>query len=133
MRLMDKLAAMPLGAVMDKSSGSYKNIIVERVDSIETTLAHIVPEMTSNVAGSLAVLCLLFSVDWRMGLATLIVLPLGVLCFLSMFRGYEEKFQRALNATKALNDTAVEYISGIEVIKACLLYTSEQLGKLEKK
>lgn len=118
MRLMDKLAAMPLGAVMDKSSGSYKNIIVERVDSIETTLAHIVPEMTSNVAGSLAVLCLLFSVDWRMGLATLIVLPLGVLCFLSMFRGYEEKFQRALNATKALNDTAVEYISGIEVIKA---------------
>ena len=118
MRLMDKLAAMPLGAVMDKSSGSYKNIIVERVDSIETTLAHIVPEMTSNVAGSLAVLCLLFSVDWRMGLATLIVLPLGVLCFLSMFRGYEEKFQRALNATKALNDTAVEYIGGIEVIKA---------------
>lgn len=118
MRLMDKLAAMPLGAVMDKSSGSYKNIIVERVDSIETTLAHIVPEMTSNVVGSLAVLCLLFSVDWRMGLATLIVLPLGVLCFLSMFRGYEEKFQRALNATKALNDTAVEYISGIEVIKA---------------
>lgn len=118
MRLMDKLATLPLGTVMEKSSGSYKNIIVERVDSIETTLAHIVPEMTSNVVGAVAVLVLLFSVDWRMGLATLIVLPLGTLCFLSMFRGYEEKFQRAINATKALNDTAVEYIGGIEVIKA---------------
>ena len=117
-RLMNKLATLPLGTVLEKSSGSYKNIIVERVDSIETTLAHIVPEMTSNIVGAIAVLALLFTVDWRMGLATLIVLPLGVLCFLTMFRGYEAKFQRALNSTKALNDTAVEYINGIEVIKA---------------
>lgn len=37
---------------------------------------------------------------------------------MSMFSGYHEKFQRTVTATKALNDTAVEYISGIEVIKA---------------
>ena len=118
MRLMSKLATMPLGTVLDKSSGSYKNIIVERVDSIETTLAHIVPEMTSNIVGAIAVMALLFLVDWRMGLAMLVVVPLGILCFLSMFNGYEEKFQRAINSTKRLNDTAVEYINGIEVIKA---------------
>lgn len=117
-RLMNKLATLPLGTVLEKSSGSYKNIIVERVDSIETTLAHLVPEMTSNVVGALAVLALLFRVDWRMGLATLIVLPLGIACFMLMLNGYEAKFQRAVNATKALNDTAVEYINGIEVIKA---------------
>ena len=117
-RLMDKLATLPLGTVLEKSSGSYKNIIVERVDSIETTLAHLVPEMTSNIVGAIAVLVLLFIVDWRMGLATLIVLPIGILCFLSMFNGYEEKFQRSINSTKVLNDTAVEYINGIEVIKA---------------
>lgn len=116
--LMDKLATLPLGTVLEKSSGSYKNIIVERVDSIETTLAHLVPEMTSNIIGAAAVLILLFGIDWRMGLATLIVLPLGILCFLSMFNGYEAKFQRAVTATKTLNDTAVEYINGIEVIKA---------------
>lgn len=118
MRLMNKLATLPLGTVLEKSSGSYKNIIVERVDSIETTLAHIVPEMTSNVVGALAVAALLFRMDWRMGLAMLIVMPLGILCFLSMFNGYEAKFQRAVSSTKALNDTAVEYINGIEVIKA---------------
>ncbi len=117
-RLLNKLATLPLGTVLEKSSGSYKNIIVERVDSVETTLAHIVPEMTSNVVGAIAVLVLLFTVDWRMGLAMLIVLPLGIVCFLSMFNGYEAKFQRAINSTKALNDTAVEYIGGIEVIKA---------------
>ena len=117
-RLLDKLATLPLGTVLDRSSGSYKNIIVERVDSIETTLAHLLPEMTTNIVGAFAVLVLLFLEDWRMGLSMLIVVPLGVLCFMSMFSGYEEKFQRTVTSTKALNDTAVEYISGIEVIKA---------------
>ena len=109
---------LPLGTVLDRSSGSYKNIIVERVDSIETTLAHLLPEMTANIVGALAVLALIFANDWRMGLSMLIVLPLGTLCFMSMFRGYNEKFQRTVTSTKALNDTAVEYIGGIEVIKA---------------
>ncbi len=117
-RLLDKLAALPLGTVLDRSSGSYKNIIVERVDSIETTLAHLLPEMTSNIIGALAVLIMLFTEDWRMGLSMLIVLPLGIICFMSMFSGYNEKFQRTVTSTKALNDTAVEYIGGIEVIKA---------------
>ena len=117
-RLLDKLATLPLGTVLDRSSGSYKNIIVERVDSIETTLAHLLPEMTANIVGALAVLVLLFIEDWRMGLSMLIVVPLGIICFMSMFSGYQEKFQRTVTSTKALNDTAVEYISGIEVIKA---------------
>ena len=117
-RLLDKLAALPLGTVLDRSSGTYKNIIVERVDSIETTLSHLLPEMTSNIIGALAVLVLLFAKDWRMGLSMLIVIPIGTLCFMSMFKGYDEKFRRAVASTKALNDTAVEYIGGIEVIKA---------------
>lgn len=77
-RLLDKLATLPLGTVLDRSSGSYKNIIVERVDSIETTLAHLLPEMTTNIVGALAVLVLLFIEDWRMGLSMFIVLPLGI-------------------------------------------------------
>ena len=86
-RLLDKLATLPLGTVLDRSSGSYKNIIVERVDSIETTLAHLLPEMTANIVGALAVLVLLFLEDWRMGLSMLIVVPLGIGCFMSMFSG----------------------------------------------
>ena len=118
MRLMKKLSTLPLGTVQERSSGSYKSIIVERVDSIEVTLAHMLPEMTSNIVGALAVLVLLFCVDWRMALATLIVLPAGGAFFLMMFSGYGPKFRRAVESTKNLNDTAVEYINGIEVTKA---------------
>lgn len=117
-RLMNKLAALPLGTVLENASGVYKSTIVERVESIETILAHIVPEMTSDILGALTVLILIFRIDWRMGLAMFIVVPLGLICFMMMFSGYEESFKRTVDSTKALNDTAVEYINGIEVIKA---------------
>ena len=49
-----KLARMPLGDAQVKGSGELKNILVERVDSIEPTLAHVIPEMSSNAVVVLA-------------------------------------------------------------------------------
>ena len=117
-RLCDKLAKVPLGRVKDTPSGSLKNIMVERVDSIETTLAHVLPEFTANLMAPLAVLIYLLIIDWRMGLVSLVTLVLGLFAYMGMMLGYEESYQNTVNKTKILNDTAVEYINGIEVIKA---------------
>ena len=112
-----KLAKMPLGDVQSKGSGELKNILVERVDSIEPTLAHAIPEMSSNAAVALATLIYLFVIDWRMALASLITFPLGMVFFMLMMAGYNKNYARTVAATNTLNDTAVEYIGGIEVIK----------------
>ena len=113
-----KLARMPLGDVLDESSGSYKNIIVERVDSIETTLAHMIPEVTSNLIIPFVIFGYMVRIDWRLALLSLLTVPVGALFFLLMMRGSGESYQNTVVKTKALNDTAVEYIGGIEVIKA---------------
>ena len=112
-----KLESMPLGDVQHRGSGDLKNILVERIDSVETTLAHMVPEMTGNITVVIGTLIYLFSIDWRMALVSLISFPIGMICFSMMMLGYEENYARTVTATKNLNDTAVEYISGIEVIK----------------
>lgn len=117
-RMCDKLARLPLGTVLDMPSGSLKNIIIERIDSMETTLAHIVPEYTSNIILSLALVIYLFLVDWRLALSAFAVLPVGFIAMCFMFKDMAPRFKYALDKTKALNDTAVEYINGIEVIKA---------------
>ena len=114
---LEKLSRMPLGDVQARGSGELKNILVERVDSIEPTLAHVIPEMSSNAAVALATLGYLFAVDWRMALSALITVPFGLLFFILMMAGYDKNYARTVSATKALNDTAVEYIGGIEVIK----------------
>lgn len=117
-RLTKKLARMPLGDVLDESSGTYKNIIVERVDSIETTLAHVIPELTSNLIIPFIIFAYMLKIDWRLALISLVSLPVGGFFFLLEMRGSGESYRNTIVKTKALNDTAVEYIGGIEVIKA---------------
>ncbi len=117
-RVCAKLARLPLGYVLDTPSGALKNVIVERIDSIETTMAHIIPEFTSNLLVPLGLLVYLFALDWRMALATLATVPIGIIAFSFMMIGYEKDYGNTITKTKALNDTAVEYINGIEVIKA---------------
>lgn len=112
-----RLEKMPLGDVRRRGSGEIKNILVERIDSVETTLAHVIPEMTSNLCLVVGTLSYLFILDWRMALVSLITLPVGLFFFMLMMIGYEENYGRTVRATKSLNDTAVEYIGGIEVIK----------------
>ena len=116
-RCMEKLTRMPLGAVIAESSGALKNTLIERIDSIETTLAHIVPEFTANLLVPVVILVYIFTIDWRMGLASLATIPLGMSCYIFMIAGSQKFYERTVTATKALNDTAVEYIGGIQVIK----------------
>ncbi len=117
-RMCDKLTRLPLGTVLDMPSGSLKSTMIDRIDSMETTLAHIVPEYTSNIILSIALVAYLFVLDWRLALASLAVLPVGFIAMCFMFKDGAARFKYALDKTKALNDTAVEYINGIEVIKA---------------
>ncbi|SEQ37670.1 ATP-binding cassette, subfamily B [Treponema bryantii] len=117
-KMCDKLTRLPLGTVLDMPSGSLKNIMIERIDSMETTLAHIVPEYTSNIILSIILVIYLFVIDWRLALACMAVLPIGFIAMCFMMKDGPARFKYALDKTKALNDTAVEYINGIEVIKA---------------
>lgn len=116
--MCDKLTRLPLGTVLDMPSGALKSTIIERIDSMETTLAHIVPEYTSNIILSIVLVVYLFVLDWRLALACMAVLPVGLIAMCFMLKDGDKRFKFALDKTKALNDTAVEYINGIEVIKA---------------
>ena len=116
-KALDKLAKMPLGDVISQPSGSLKSTLVERIDSIETTLAHILPEFTTGIGAPIIILIYTFTVSWKLGLAALITVPFGVACYALMMFGYEENYGRTVRATKALNAVTTEYINGIEVIK----------------
>ena len=76
--MCDKLSRVPLGYVKDRPSGTLKNILMERTDSIETTLAHVLPEFTGNILAPVLVFLYMLTIDWRMALISLITLPLGL-------------------------------------------------------
>ena len=117
-KILEKLPKLPLGTVMDMSSGKTKQVIVDQVDGMETTLAHLFPEMTANIAGPVLILIYLFALDWRMALLSLVSIPVGMAFAMTVMGNYSKDYEGAVRTTQAMNGTIVEYINGIEVIKA---------------
>ena len=117
-QLLQKLPKLPLGTVMDTSSGKLKETIVDQVDSMETTLAHLFPEMTANLTAPLLTLIYLFVLDWRLALLSLAVFPIAFAFMMMVMGGYAKDFAGAVQATNEMSSAMIEYIHGIEVIKA---------------
>ena len=116
--LLAKLPKLPLGTVMDTSSGKLKQIIVDQVDGMETTLAHLFPEMTANIAAPVLTILYLFVLDWRLALLSLVVFPIAFFFMMKVMGGYGKDYAGAVQATNEMSSTIIEYINGIEVIKA---------------
>ena len=117
-RLAEKLSRLPLGSVMADSSGTYKNIICERVDSIETTLAHIIPEVGAGILVPIVLIIYMLTINVKLTLLSMLCVPVGAVFFIFVMAASKNIYGDAITKTKALNDSAVEYINGIEVIKA---------------
>ena len=117
-QIAGKLARVPMGYIIDTPSGKLKSGMVERIEQMEVPLAHVIPEMTSNLLIPLAITAYLFILDWRMALVSLITIPAGMLCYLGMMKEYPKKYGEVVKAGNHMSAVTVEYISGIEVIKA---------------
>lgn len=117
-QLVTKLSKLPLGYVMEIPSGELKTTIVDTVEKMEQPLAHIIPEMTSNLLIPIGVLIYLFYLDSRMALISLITIPIGLVFYKLLMKKYVYYYQKHVDATNAMNATVVEYINGIEAIKA---------------
>lgn len=84
----DKLTRVSMGYLTDTPSGRLKTTMVERVEQMEVPLAHIIPEMTSNLLVPIAIIIYLFVLDWRMALVSLITIPIGMLCYMAQMKEY---------------------------------------------
>lgn len=117
-RIADKMLRVPMGVMLDTPTGNFKNLMVDTVSKLEDSMAHFMPEITSNIVAPLCCIVLVFILDWRMGLASLITIPLGLLGYIGMMRDYVNKSTTYMRSQNAMNSTLVEYVNGIEVIKA---------------
>ncbi len=116
-RLTGKLARSPMGYVGSVPSGRFTQLIVDDVERLEYPLAHAIPEVISNLLAPLAIGVYLFVLDWRLGLAALVTLPLGFAVYALMMAGRGAMYREYVEATGRLNAEAVEYVAGIQVVK----------------
>ncbi|MGI5068919.1 ABC transporter ATP-binding protein [Treponema denticola] len=116
--IAEKMLSVPMGVMIDTPIGTFKNIMVDTVSKLEDSMAHFMPEITSSVISPAFFLILIFVLDYRMGFASLLTIPLGMLGYIGMMKDYQIRSKTYAKAQNDMNSTLVEYVNGIEVIKA---------------
>lgn len=116
--LANKIADLPLGFLTARQSGTIKKVMLDDVEKLEQFLAHNIPETISSIIIPIFVALYMFFLDWRMALALLSTIPLSYAAFVFMMKDYDIKITEFSRATEHMNNTIVEYVKGMAVIKA---------------
>ncbi len=116
--ITERLMKAPLGTVLNETVGKFKNVIIDRVETIELPLAHMIPEGISYLLLPVAVFIYLCTINLPMALASLLTVPLAGAVYAVMMRNFGKKYEEFMEASNYVNGVIVEYVEGIEVIKA---------------
>lgn len=131
LKIADRLMKAPLGTVLNQPIGKIKNIIVDRVETIELPLAHMIPEGISNLLLPIGVFIYIIMIDWRMALASMITIPIAIIAYGFMMKTFSKQYKNYMESSNYVNSVIVEYVEGIEVIKA-FNRSSSSYEKFEK-
>jgi energy-coupling factor transport system ATP-binding protein len=115
--LQGRLESQPLGNVQDLGTGAVKKLFNDDIESIELMLAHVIPEGIANLTVPAVVLLVLIAVDWQMAMLTLIMLGFGMGASKQMVQVGMDRMGSYFAASKRLNNTIIEYVSGMEVVR----------------
>lgn len=129
--LAKKLKKVSLGEISSKGPGVYRQKFVDDIESIELLLAHGIPEGLPYAFSSISVLIVIFIIDYRMGLLSLVTLPIGFLAMGGMVKSGTKKSEQYRNSLEKMNKTIVEYVAGMEVVKV-FNKTNDSSRKMEE-
>ena len=118
LRLADRFLHAPLGDVEGHSIGEIKSMMVDKIETIEPPLAHMIPEGAGHLVLPIVSIAALLCIDWRLALASLVTFPLSLVCMGLTFKISGDSFAEYDRSGSRMNSAIVEYIEGIEVIKA---------------
>ena len=115
--LQKRFEKLPLGVIQDKGTGTVKKLFVDDVDSLEVLLAHSMPEGIANLMVPIAVYVAMFFVDWKLALLSLASIPITLSAKMTMYSVGMKKMGPYYMAGQKMNNTIIEYINGMEVVK----------------
>ena len=118
LRVTDRFLHAPLGEVTSHSIGEIKTVLVDKIEEIEPPLAHMIPEGAGHIVLPVVSIVALAAIDWRVALASLVTFPLSVICMMLTFKISGKNMEKYNTSNAKMNSNIVEYIEGIEVIKA---------------
>jgi ATP-binding cassette subfamily B protein IrtA len=114
------LARLPLGFHLNYGSGKLRKITDENIEKIEGFIAHQLPDLIAALVAPIVMIVILFMVDWRFGLVSLVGIVIAFVVEMIGYSGAQAKtmMNKYQSALEDMNNASVEYVRGITVVKA---------------
>ena len=115
--LTEHLAQTPLGYVITKGSGAIKKLVQDDVKSLHGFVADSTPLIGQAYTIPVFSLVAMFAADWRLGLVTLAVLPVGMIFIRLALQDYVKQREAYDLANEKINGVIIEFVQGMQVVR----------------
>ena len=116
-RMAAHLGRVPLGWFTLRNAGAVKKALEDDVAALHHLVGHSHTNMVSAIVSPLVALAYLAWVDWRLTLAALAPVVLGIVLYGFQYRGYGEKMAAYNRSLEGVNAASVAFVQGIAVVK----------------
>ena len=120
MKFAEHIARLPMGFHTANSTGKLRRLMDENTEKVEQFVAHQLPDIIGALIAPVVLFVILFVFDWRMGLACLVPVVLSFVALGSSMMNPKtmKHMQEIQGCQEDMNNSAVEYVRGISVVKA---------------
>ena len=115
--LTEHLAHVPLGYVITTGSGAIKKLVQDDVKALHAFVADSTPLIGKAYTIPVLSLVAMFLADWRLGLITLAVVPIGMIFIQLALRDYGEQRKAYDQANEQINGVIIEFVQGMQVVR----------------
>jgi ATP-binding cassette subfamily B protein len=123
--IYEHLQRLSLRFYEDTQTGQLMSRVVNDSDLFEQLIAHAVPDVVVNLLTLIGVSAVLFTLNWRLALLSLVPIPLVALSLQVYARYVRPAFRERQKVLGELNATLNDNLSGIREIKAFTREESE--------
>lgn len=113
-----KLGRVPLGWFGQRNSASVKKALADDIEAVHYLVAHALPDLTAAIVTPLTALAVLVVLDWRLTVASLVILVPFALLFRVAARRGGRQGERLASAVGGITKAVIEFVQGIAVIKS---------------
>ncbi len=117
-KVYDHIQSSSMSYFSDKQTGDLLSRVVNDTANFEMLYAHVIPESITNVITFVGVLVMLLTINWKLALLAMIIVPFVALAGVYYTKKVRPNFRKAQKVTGEISAEMQDNFSGIHEIQA---------------
>ena len=112
-----RLGEVPLGYIIATGTGSLKKVLLDDVKSLHAFVADSTPMIGKSIITPIVSLIVMIAIDWRLALAAVGILVLGIILMYGAMKDDAEHRQRYEQSQSDINKAVIEFVQAMPVVR----------------